>query len=71
MTCTHVLQHLDFPTHNPNLLIILTLQLIQHRIGVLAFLVRRSRPEPSVPATSPTIAVCARIRAETRVGAQM
>ena len=71
-TPTHILQHPHLPTHNPNLLIILALQLIKHRIRILAFLVRRRRPKPAVAAPSAALAVvCAGVRAETRVGAQV
>jgi len=70
-TTTHILQHPHLPTHNPNLLIILTLQLIQHRIRILALLIRRRGPKPSVSAPSAALPVCAGVRAETRVGAQM
>jgi hypothetical protein len=52
---TYLLQHAHLPTHNPNLLIILALQLIKHRIRILALLVRSRSPKPSVPTAPPAL----------------
>jgi hypothetical protein len=69
---TYIFQHPHLPTHNPNLLIVLALELIQHRIRILALLVRGSRPEASVPTASPALSIRAWVSAEARVGsAQM
>lgn len=55
---TYILQHLDLTRQNPHLLLILTLQLIQHRRRVLAPRIRRRTPEhgvfPCSPVTTPT-----------------
>ena len=70
---THILQHPHLPTHNPNLLIVLALQLIQHRIRILALLIRRRGPETSQLSTASPAVPVARICAETCaiVGAEM
>jgi hypothetical protein len=52
---TYLLQHAHLPTHNPNLLIVLALQLIKHRIRILALLVRSRSPKPSVPTAPPAL----------------
>ena len=56
---TYLLQHAHLPTHNPNLLIILALELIKHSIRILALLVRSSSSKPSVPTASPALPIYA------------
>lgn len=51
---TNTLQHLHLLRHNPNLLVILTLKLIVHRIRISALLIRRRRPEATVSTPPPT-----------------
>jgi len=70
---THILQHPDFLRHLPNLILILTLQLVDNGIAVLTLPVRRRRPETAVSAQAPTRvpSIRARVGAEPGAGRRL